>query len=89
MKTYLDCIPCFYRQALDTARIAGANEIIQKKIIDELSKLIPDFSLEASPPEIGREIYSLVGKISGVKDPFKEIKENSNKFALKLYPELK
>jgi len=89
MKTYLDCIPCFYRQALDAARITGANEIMQKKIIDELSKLIPDFPLEASPPEMGREIYNLVGKISSVKDPFKEIKENSNKFALKLYPKLK
>ena len=89
MRTYLDCILCFYRQALDAARIAGADELIQKKIIDELSKLIPDFSLEASPPEMGRAIYSLVGKISGVKDPFKEIKENSNKFALKLYPKLK
>ena len=89
MKTYLDCIPCFYRQALDAARIAGADEIIQKKIVDKISQLIPDFPLEASPPEMGRAIYNLVGKISGVKDPFKEIKENSNKFALKLYPELK
>ncbi|MHC2994558.1 MAG: DUF89 family protein [Candidatus Atribacteria bacterium] len=89
MRTYLDCIPCFYRQALDTARIAGADEIVQKKIIDELSRLIPNFSLETAPPEMGRAIYSLVGKISGVKDPFKEIKENSNKSALKLYPELK
>ena len=89
MKTYLDCIPCFYKQALDAARIAGADEIVQKKIIDELSKLIPNFSLETAPPEMGRKIYSLVGKISGVKDPFKGIKENSNKFALKLYPELK
>lgn len=89
MRTYLDCIPCFYRQALDAARIAGADELIQKKIIDELSQLIPKFSLETAPPEMGRAIYSLVGKISGVKDPFKEIKENSNKFALKLYPKLK
>jgi len=89
MKTYLDCIPCFYRQALDAARIAGTDELIQKRIIDELSQLIPNFSLEATPPEMGRAIYSLVGKISGVKDPFKEIKENSNKFALKLYPKLK
>jgi len=89
VKTYLDCIPCFYRQALDAARIAGADEIIQKKIVDKISQLIPDFPLEASPPEMGRAIYNLVGKISGVKDPFKEIKENSNKFALKLYPELK
>ena len=89
MKTYLDCISCFYKQALDAARIAGADELIQKKIIDELSQLIPNFSLETAPPEMGRAIYSLVGKISGVKDPFKEIKENSNKFALKLYPKLK
>ena len=89
MKTYLDCIPCFYRQALDAARITGTDEIKQKQIVDKISQLIPDFPLEASPPEMGREIYSLVGKISGVKDPFKEIKENSNKFALKLYPELK
>ena len=89
MKTYLDCIPCFSRQALDAARIAGTDEIKQKQIVDKISQLIPDFPLEASPPEMGREIYSLVGKISGVKDPFEEIKENSNKFALKLYPELK
>ncbi|GAG96241.1 unnamed protein product, partial [marine sediment metagenome] len=31
MRTYLDCIPCFYRQALDAARIAGADELIQKR----------------------------------------------------------
>lgn len=89
MKTYLDCIPCFYRQALDAARIAGTDEIKQKQIVDKISQLIPDFPLEASPPEMGRAIHSLVRKISGVKDPFKEIKENSNKFALKLFPKLK
>jgi len=89
MRTYLDCIPCFYRQALDAARIAGADEIMQKKIIDELSQLIPNFSLETTPPEMGRALYSLVGKISGVKDPFKDIKQNSNKMALSLYSELK
>ncbi|MEA3454459.1 MAG: ARMT1-like domain-containing protein [Candidatus Caldatribacteriota bacterium] len=89
MRTYLDCIPCFYRQALDAARIAGTDEIKQKQIVDKISQLIPDFPLEASPPEMGRVIHSLVGKISGVKDPFKGIKENSNKFALKLYPKLK
>ncbi len=85
----MDCIPCFYRQALEAARITGANEIIQKKIIDELSQLIPNFSLDANPPEMGRTIYTLVREMTGVKDPFKEIKENSNKFALKLYPKFK
>ncbi len=89
MRTYLDCIPCFYRQALEAARLTGADEIVQKKIIDELSRLIPNFPLKASPPEMGRTIHALVRKIIGVKDPFKEIKESSNKMALSLYPELK
>ncbi|MEA1940032.1 MAG: ARMT1-like domain-containing protein, partial [Candidatus Caldatribacteriota bacterium] len=75
--------------ALETAVLSGADEVKQKEIIDELSKLIPDFPLTASPPEMGRKIYSLIGKISGVKDPYKEIKRNSNKLALKLYPKLK
>jgi len=31
MKTYLDCIPCFYQQALRAARISGANEEVQRE----------------------------------------------------------
>ena len=89
MKTYLECIPCFFKQALETAILTGVDETKQKEIIDELSKLIPKFSLTTSPPEMGKEIYSLIGKISGVKDPYKEIKRMSNKTALSLYPKLK
>ena len=89
MKTYLDCIPCFFKQALEAARTAGADESKQKKVLDELAGLIPKIPLAASPPEIGREIYKLVAEISGNKDPFMAIKENSNKLALALYPKLK
>lgn len=89
MRTYLDCIPCFFKQALDAARMAGADEIVQKKVLDELSRLIPDLPLGASPPEIGREIYGLVRRISGKDDPFKDIKRKSNQMALNFYPRLK
>lgn len=89
MKTYLDCIPCFFRQALDAARMAGADEAVQKKILDGVSGLVPGLSLEASPPEIGREIYALVAKISGEKDPFLKVKKKSNELALGFYSKLK
>ena len=48
MKTYLDCIPCFFRQALEAARIAGANPKTQKRILDKLAKILPEFSLNSS-----------------------------------------
>jgi len=61
----------------------------QKKVLDELSRLIPKIGLNSTPPEIGRIIYQLVSKITGEKDPFKEIKQKSNKQSLELYPDLK
>jgi uncharacterized protein with ATP-grasp and redox domains len=89
MKTYLDCIPCFFKQALEAARLAGCDEVTQKRILNEVSKLIINFRLESSPPEMGRAIYWLVKKVSNKEDPYKEIKEKSNRLALELYPELK
>jgi len=89
MRTYLDCIPCFFKQALKAARIAGANEDIQKKVLDRLASEVLNFPLSSSPPEMGGIIYRLVKEITEVEDPFKEIKEECNKIALDIYPDLK
>ena len=89
MKTYLDCIPCFFKQALEASRIAGADQKTQKKVFDKLSGILSDISLTSSPPEIGRVIYGLVNEITSKKDPYRKIKDKSNKLALKLYDRLK
>lgn len=89
MKTYLECIPCFFKQAIEAARFAGASKRTQKKILDELSKVIPKTSLNTSPPEMGRTIYGLVEKLTNKNDPFKKVKKKSNRIALKLYDKLK
>jgi len=35
MRTYLECIPCFVRQALQAGKIATKNKKLQKQIMDE------------------------------------------------------
>ena len=89
MRTYLDCIPCFFKQALKAARMAGADEDVQKKILDNLAAEVPNFPLSSSPPEMGRIVYRLVTEITGAEDPFKKVKDKYNKIALSLYPDLK
>lgn len=89
MRTYLDCIPCFYYQALKTARLSGASEEVQREVLNHLCEFIPYFSLNTSPAEMGRKIYAMISKVTGKKDPYREVKEESNKFALKVYPEMK
>ncbi len=89
MKTYLECIPCFFRQALEASSMTGANENVRKNILDDVALAIPGFSLEASPPEMAKIIHSIVRKHTGVDDPYKEVKEKSNSMALNVYERLK
>ncbi|MDD5614223.1 MAG: ARMT1-like domain-containing protein [Candidatus Omnitrophica bacterium] len=89
MKTYLDCIPCFFKQALEAAVLSGADNKRQKKILDAVGMAMPELPLSASPPEVARVIHSIVKKITAQKDPYAKIKEKSNKLSLKFYPKMK
>jgi uncharacterized protein with ATP-grasp and redox domains len=88
MKTYLDCIPCFFKQALHAARIAGSDEITQKRILDEVARILPGFSLNSSPPEMGLIIHRLIKGLTLMEDPYSQIKAESNRAALRIYPAL-
>ncbi len=66
-----------------------ATDKAQKKVINNFARLIPELSLASNPPEIARNAYALLKKISSNGDPYKEIKEKSNRLALSLYPKLK
>jgi len=89
MKTYLECISCFFKQALEAARMAGADNETQKKILDEVAKAIPGIKLSSTPPEMGKTIHDVVKRMTGQEDPYKELKEKANEQTLKIYPELR
>jgi len=89
MKTYLDCIPCFMDQALRAGRISGMDDAGIKKLLDELGCMIKDLPLDSSPPATGDLIYRKIREITGVNDPYRQIKNENIREALRLYPELK
>ncbi len=89
MRTYLECIPCFFKQALEAAILAGANKKQQKRILEAVALSVPHFSLRLSPPEMAHNVYGAVTRITGKKDPYAKIKEKSNRLALRIYPKLK
>ncbi|MBN2123064.1 MAG: DUF89 family protein [Deltaproteobacteria bacterium] len=89
MNTTLECIPCFFRQALLAARAATEDEGKAKQVLDRIAGLVPDIPLDSPPPETARLIYRAVRDITGVEDPFRAHKERSIENALSLYGELK
>lgn len=89
MKTYLDCIPCFFEQALRAGRLATNDEGKIKELLDEVGMMLKDISLESTPPATGRLVYQKVREITGNRDPYGNIKRECTIKALALYPTLK
>ena len=89
MRTYLDCIPCFFNQALRAGRIATSDENKLKKLLDEIGTMLREIPLESTPPETGMLIYQKVREITGNFDPYREIKRECTEKTLALYPSLK
>ncbi len=89
MKTYFECISCFMQQALKAGKMTAKDDKQLKNILDETGCLVKTFSMQSTPAEYGAEVYKLIREITGVEDPYKEIKKQSIKEAKDLYPELK
>ncbi len=89
MKACLDCYPCFFIQALKTARLVTSEERAILRILKEVSVYLSQASFDVTPSEIGRGVYRIISRLTGAKDPYKEVKENCIRQALTLYPGLK
>jgi len=88
MRIFLDCIACFVRQGLDSARLATDDERIHQKVLREILLLAADLDMSQTPPAIGQQIHRLIRQLVGDNDPYQQIKQRFNDLALKLYPQL-
>jgi len=65
------------------------DEQIQEKVLREALYLGSKMDLSQSPPAMAQKIHRFIREITGVKDPYLEVKNRFNKLALQMYPELK
>ncbi len=89
MKAYVDCFPCFMRQALEAARMATDDPGTHRRILQQVGSLIADFPYGATPVEMGRDIHQAVREMAGSDDPYREAKRASNDQALAMYPRVR
>lgn len=89
MKTFLDCIPCFFKQAISACRMIGLEDGKIKIVLDEIGHCLSSIELSSPPPEMGRRIQKIIREKTGNADPYKQLKRDSNRVALALYPLIK
>lgn len=89
MQTYLDCIPCLIRQTVDALRFVTDDLDLQEKIVKDILVETAQLDFRQSPPYMARRIHEHIRNLTGVDDPYKEVKKRFNQAALSMLPSLK
>lgn len=89
MQTALNCIPCFARQALEAARFVTDDPAVHERVLRDVLKTAAEMNLSQSPPVIGQHIHRQLRELTGVDDPYEQVKDRFNRMALDLLPEWK
>lgn len=87
MQTALNCIPCFARQALDAARFVTDDPAVHETILRDVLRMAAEMDLAQSPPVVAQRIHRQLRQLTGVDDPYKQVKDRFNRMALDLLPE--
>ena len=89
MKTSLECIPCFIKQSLEAARMATDDKRIHIEVLKAVMNHLISISFSNSPPELSKDVHSIIRNITKSEDPYKKVKDKSNKSAKNQYSQLK
>ena len=89
MKARAACIPCMLFQAYNTALACTSDPDIHKQVLDEAMRRYVGVSLDRTPGEISQVAFEVCRELTGVHDPYLELKRRSNEAAMQLYPSLK
>jgi uncharacterized protein with ATP-grasp and redox domains len=90
VRTYLNCIPCFVRQALEASLMATKDRAMQEKALKKVLSELGKTSFKGKiPSDIAHKVHCIVREVTRNKDPYKKLKEEYNKKALKMYSGLK
>ncbi len=88
VRTSLDCLVCFMRQARATGLLASDDPVLQRRMIEEAGRFLETVDPEQSPPENAIALYGIFSSILQVADPFAQVKEESNDLALSMRDEM-
>ncbi len=89
MKLELDCISCTVRQLMKTVRFVTEDQDLQRRVINKAFQFLEGASFEVSPPELASHIYRIISDIADDGDPYRKIKDEYNRSALRVYDDLK
>ncbi|MGB9591309.1 MAG: damage-control phosphatase ARMT1 family protein [Candidatus Kryptoniota bacterium] len=82
MKLDPECIPCVVKQAYTTAKLlVPKNAELQFNIIKDVCRAVDSIDMNSAAPMFSSTMQSIIEKALGVKNPYKNVKEENIKKA--------
>ena len=89
MRATTNCIPCYLKQALSAAREVTDDPEIQRRVVNEVAKLLPQLSLQEAPAKNSTYALWRAHEVLKCPDPFADKKSHFNQLAADMYHDLK
>lgn len=84
----LECLPCLVRQAKEMALMTTVDVRLQKRIMRSVLSFMSGTNLDRSPPEIMQGVSEVVTSVTGIADPYRDIKAVHTRAALDMLPRM-
>lgn len=87
-----ECVGCLFNQVLKAFKLL--NHEVDRELVLAAQKKVMNFLLEQnfediSSPIVGKYLYNLIGEVMNTEDPYRALKQEYNKLALKYYDDVK
>ena len=89
MKTLLECVPCFARQALDAVSEAVADPARRESLLRRLLLEIASGDWSDSPPAMAQRLHRSIRRKLDNPDPYRDVKARMNRMAASLVPAMR
>ncbi len=89
MQTKLQCIPCFFQQVLQAGSLLNVSPEKTKSLMDSVGSRFSSHPPEHCPLKIARFIQARLVELTGDRDPYREIKDQSNELAMQEFDLIK
>jgi uncharacterized protein with ATP-grasp and redox domains len=89
MKSSIDCIPCFVRQAADAVRMTVPADEDRMHFMRAALEWMSDIDLDTSPPASVQMIHRRLRRLLPASDPYRAAKDRQNDLAARLMPSIR
>lgn len=89
LKIKPECIPCTLSTGVRMAKIATNDEALQKEVVQAILREFSNIGWNEVPLDLSYIIQRVVREVTGISDPYKEIKRRSNRIMMENYHKIK